>query len=229
MRILYHGRKAVYANSIYGLLYNWYAATDARNIAPAGWHVPTKEEIYSLMLSIDPDGEHDNNDAGGKMKETGLTYWQTPNTGATNETGFNGRGSGLRTNLGIYKQLNAFIWMWTSTEVPIFPSNAWVGRLISNSAVFDVSIGYNGILWDKIVGISIRLIKDDSTNTGTMTDNNGFIYQTVKIGDQVWMAANLKTTKYRNGDAIPEVTDNDEWKALTTGALCAYNNDWNNV
>ncbi len=60
---------------------------------------------------------------------------------------------------------------------------------------------------------------------GTVTDIDGNIYQTVKIGNQWWMAENLKVTHYRNGDAIPNVTDNTAWEGLTTGAYCNYNND----
>ena len=60
---------------------------------------------------------------------------------------------------------------------------------------------------------------------GTVSDNDGNVYRTITIGTQVWMAENLKTTKYRNGDAIPNVTVNSSWKALTTGAYCWYNND----
>jgi len=61
--------------------------------------------------------------------------------------------------------------------------------------------------------------------TGTVTDIDGNIYKTVKIGTQWWMAENLKTTKYRNGDAIDNITDNASWRSLTTGAYCWYNND----
>jgi len=64
---------------------------------------------------------------------------------------------------------------------------------------------------------------------GTVTDINGNDYRTVKIGDQWWLAENLKATKYRNGEAIPNVTDGNAWKGLTTGAHCCYNNDMNNV
>jgi len=45
------------------------------------------------------------------------------------------------------------------------------------------------------------------------------------IGTQTWMTRNLTVSKYRNGDIIPQVTDNTEWAALTTGAWCYYNND----
>lgn len=62
---------------------------------------------------------------------------------------------------------------------------------------------------------------------GTMTDQEGNIYKTITIGTQVWMAENLRTTKYRNGDNIPQVKSNDTWKNLTTGAYCNYNNTKN--
>lgn len=65
--------------------------------------------------------------------------------------------------------------------------------------------------------------------TSTMTDQDGNVYQTVKIGDQWWMAQNLKVTHYRNGDVIPNVTDNTEWANLNTGAYCVYDNDESNV
>ncbi len=63
----------------------------------------------------------------------------------------------------------------------------------------------------------------------TVTDYDGNTYFTVKIGDQCWMAQNLKVTHYRNGDAIPNVTDGGTWSGLSTGAYCNYNNDEGNV
>jgi len=65
----------------------------------------------------------------------------------------------------------------------------------------------------------------NTTNTGTVTDIDGNVYQTVKIGDQWWMAENLKVTKYRNGDDIDHITSNTEWTGLSTGAYCAYDNN----
>ncbi len=59
----------------------------------------------------------------------------------------------------------------------------------------------------------------------TVVDYDGNTYFTVKIGDQCWMAQNLKVTHYSNGDPIPIVTDGTEWGGLSTGAYCEYNND----
>ena len=65
--------------------------------------------------------------------------------------------------------------------------------------------------------------------TGIVTDIDGNTYQTVKIGDQWWMAENLKVTHYRNGEAIPNVAADGAWSDLTAGAYCDYNNNPNNV
>jgi uncharacterized protein (TIGR02145 family) len=63
----------------------------------------------------------------------------------------------------------------------------------------------------------------------TVTDIDGNVYQTVKIGDQWWMTQNLKVTRYRNGDPIPDVTLDAEWTALATGASSAYEHNAANV
>lgn len=66
------------------------------------------------------------------------------------------------------------------------------------------------------------------STTGTLTDIDGNVYHYVTIGTQTWMLENLKTTKYRDGTAIPNVTNGTQWNSLTTGAYCNYANDENN-
>jgi uncharacterized protein (TIGR02145 family) len=61
-------------------------------------------------------------------------------------------------------------------------------------------------------------------NTGTVTDIDGNVYHTVKIGNQVWTVVNLRTTKYNDGSPIPLVTEKDAWIALSTPGYCYYNN-----
>jgi len=62
----------------------------------------------------------------------------------------------------------------------------------------------------------------------TVVDLDGNVYHTVKIGSQIWMVENLKTTKYRNGDPIPFVQDGTQWSNLTSGAYCNIGGD-NNI
>jgi uncharacterized protein (TIGR02145 family) len=60
---------------------------------------------------------------------------------------------------------------------------------------------------------------------GSMTDQEGNVYKTIVIGSQEWMAENLNTGIYRNGEAIANVIDNNEWSILTSGAWCYFNNE----
>jgi len=62
-------------------------------------------------------------------------------------------------------------------------------------------------------------------NCGIVTDADGNTYNTVTIGTQCWLRENLKTTKYRNGSSISNVTDGTAWNDLSTPAYCWYNND----
>ena len=60
---------------------------------------------------------------------------------------------------------------------------------------------------------------------GSVKDIDGNIYKTVSIGNQIWMADNLKTTRYNDNTSIPLVSDNNEWRSLTSPCYCWYNND----
>ena len=62
----------------------------------------------------------------------------------------------------------------------------------------------------------------------TMTDREDNVYKTVTIGSQVWMAENLKVMEYRNGTAIPLITDTSSWNALATPGYCWNVNDASN-
>jgi uncharacterized protein (TIGR02145 family) len=69
------------------------------------------------------------------------------------------------------------------------------------------------------------IIFNPDLSYGTITDIEGNLYKTIKIGNDVWMAENLKTTKYNDNTPIPLVEDNVAWKNLKTPAYCWYNND----
>ncbi len=65
------------------------------------------------------------------------------------------------------------------------------------------------------------------SGVATVTDKDGNVYNAVIIGTQCWLKENLKTTKYNDNTAIPNVTDNAAWTGLGTGAYSWYNNDYN--
>jgi uncharacterized protein (TIGR02145 family) len=96
----------------YGLMYNWFAVGDARNIAPVGWHVPTDADWTTLTTTL--GGEEL---AGAKLKEAGTTHWLSPNMGATNESGFTAIPLGDRDyEDGRFNGQNATVSYWSSTR-----------------------------------------------------------------------------------------------------------------
>lgn len=145
--------------AVYGRLYNWYAVVDFRNIAPAGWHVPTDEEwkqleIYLGMSQTDADAYGGRGaDEGGKLKETDTAHWSSPNTGATNESGFTALPGGFRYDApGTYYNVGSTAQIWSSTAYNSI--SAWYRYLHFNSSL--VSRYRSG----KQSGLSVRCVKD---------------------------------------------------------------------
>jgi uncharacterized protein (TIGR02145 family) len=97
---------------LYGVLYNWYAVKTGK-LCPDGWHVPTNPEWTILTDSLGGESV-----TGGKVKETGVIHWESPNTGATNESGFTALPGGYRHyNGGFYSMGSDGMW-WSATESP---------------------------------------------------------------------------------------------------------------
>jgi uncharacterized protein (TIGR02145 family) len=130
---------------IYGKLYNWYAVYDSRGLCPTGWHVPSDAEWSTLETYL---GGSDA--AGGKLKST--SGWKTPNTGATNSSGFNAVPGGDRVNGGTYNYIGNYGSWWSSSELG--SGNAWVRGLYYNGS--NVYRNYDG----KRVGFSVRCVRD---------------------------------------------------------------------
>jgi uncharacterized protein (TIGR02145 family) len=152
--VLTTGAYCAYDNNIanvavYGRLYNWFAVDDSRNMAPAGWHVPTDAEWQTLVDYLGGGAV-----AGGKMKEAGTAHWANPNTGATNESGFTGLPGGGRGGNGPYSGLGNGAGFWTSTENEYISDAAWNRNLTYNHP--EVIHDYSG----KKSGVSVRCVKD---------------------------------------------------------------------
>jgi uncharacterized protein (TIGR02145 family) len=129
----------------YGALYNWWAVKSDK-LCPKGWHIPTDAEWITLIdflggLSI----------AGGKMKESGLKHWESPNTGATDEYGFTALPGGYRFS-GIFTLIKWKGYWWSSTEYNT--DKAWYMIILNNYANI-----YKNVDW-KRSGLSVRCIKD---------------------------------------------------------------------
>ncbi len=132
----------------YGAMYNWYAVNTGK-LCPTGWHVPTDDEWSILTTYLGGDTA-----VGGKLKETGTSHWQSPNTGATNETGFTALPGGFRPTAANFCDIgNSGRW-WSSTMDPYVYENVWE-RIIS----------YNYIEVSRVedlkqYGLSVRCLKN---------------------------------------------------------------------
>ena len=137
------------SGAIYGKLYNGYAVTDPRGLAPQGTHIPAYTELLTMLAC--QGGE---TMAGGKLKETGITHWLNPNTGATNSIGFTALPGGYRcscSSAAFYNIGNQSLF-WSSTDINT--STAWSMYLGYDSGISTAAGN------DKRKGFSIRCIRD---------------------------------------------------------------------
>ena len=202
----------------YGYLYNWYAVSDARNLAnptggtgltaPNQWRVPTYSTDW-LALGTFAGGT---SVAGGKLKSkvtsspSSFSGW-FPGGQGTDNYNFNAVPGGYRALPGYYGGLSGTNIFWTLDSFRMLLSSA-NSELLSESAFSNSS---------KSSGYSVRLVReataselllndgDTSEDTGSLDPyigNNGTEHVTVKIGTQIWLAQNLRETLYNNSDPL---------------------------
>lgn len=309
------------SRDVYGALYTWAAAMNGgtssddnpsgvQGVCPTGWHLPSDSEWKELEMFLgmsqadaDLSVAWRGTDEGGKLKIEGTTHWDSPNTGATDESGFSALPGGLRVrNDGSFRDMGLVGYFTTATlkigtqqflrllnydhaEVLRTVGIVYTGisvRCVMNSggtgpetpvatfsaSTIDITVGgavqftdqSTGTptewLWDFGDGgtstdqspsytyisagtydVSLTVTNEAGTNTlnktnyvtvsetssgATVTDYDGNVYQTVRIGNQTWMSENLKVTHYENGTAIPLVEDSATWSSLGINdkALC---------
>jgi uncharacterized protein (TIGR02145 family) len=135
----------------YGKLYNWYTVSDSRNLCPTGWHVPTDDEWTTLTdyLGGEPNADE-------ILRSVGTQYWRSPNTGATNESGFNGLPAGFRTESGNFTCDDCVSKWWSSTDY----QNDAISRQLSSTQVNGVGGLFIRTIVDKNEGYSVRCLKN---------------------------------------------------------------------
>jgi len=146
----------------YGKLYNWYAASDSRNVCPVGWHVPSLSEFIELAEYLDPDVEvvtvnqvlrFTSLTGGGLLKSVGTDQWDEPNTGATDESGLSAQPSG-DIMYGSSSYMGRFVNWWSTSSHPGSGGNAQTLFLTYSNAEVKSSTPI------KDAGFSIRCLKD---------------------------------------------------------------------
>jgi uncharacterized protein (TIGR02145 family) len=208
---------------LYGLLYNWYAVSDSRGLAPEGWHVPSMDEWNALNTYLGGD-----NVAAPKIKA--VDNWGIF-CSTTNTSGFTAFPVGVRDLNSTNGHPADFIgrngWSCFRSTRGVFQAIPTIMSIYNNDNIIHLEF-----YPPNTKGYSVRCVRDSSegwTSRETVKDYDGNVYHTIQIGDQIWLKENLAVTHYKNGNIIPEVTDATSWEALTTGALCAYDNDWSEV
>lgn len=144
----------------YGYLYNWFAVDDNRDIAPEGWHVPTDDEWKELEISLGmSESEVDSSlfrgtDEGGKLKESGTEHWASPNTGATNESGFTALPTGGRYAWGPFLGLGEIAGFWCARMSSENYDSRLIRTLYYDHSDIDRATSPIG------TGLSVRLVRD---------------------------------------------------------------------
>ena len=145
-------------------------------------------------------------DGGAAVTSRGVCWGTAPNPTTTNSKTTDGTGIGT----------------FTSNLINLAKNTTYYIRAYATNSV---ETGYGKEITIKTLATPGPITFNPDLTYGTMTDNDGNVYKTIIIGTHTWMAENLRTTKYRNGDPIDNVTDNAAWATLSTGAYCWNNND----
>ncbi|NOQ72710.1 MAG: hypothetical protein GQ574_11940 [Crocinitomix sp.] len=210
----------------YGKLYNWFAVIDLRGLEPEGWYIPENTDWETLFQTLGG-----NEIAGQKMKN--VAGWN-PLEEATsdNSSWFAGIPRGYYSDGSNGSKQFSFMHetgFWWSATVDFGQFRAYYVTLNDYENSVRLSENYRG------VGASVRCIKGDKfakvkvkIEHPNMTCKNVIdtkTYKSTKIGKATWMAENLNTSVFQNGDSIPQANTLWEWekaKEDETPAWCYY-------
>lgn len=216
----------------YGALYNWNVIQGTSSLTSSDdWVVPSKAN-WETLLTFAGGGSV----AGGKLKEIGFLHWDSPNTGATNEYGFNALGAGQRQGVAPpedFTNLKQYFLCWSSEFIPKTESDYAQGGLF---VIEGMSASYGSdYVW---FGASIRLCNPSITTegeTGIYVGNDGKEYHYKVIGGIAWLTKNLNETQYRDNSYISGYDggtytpiSNEDWVTrgeAGEGLMCYYNDN----
>jgi uncharacterized protein (TIGR02145 family) len=131
----------------YGALYNWYAVGNVHSLAPMGWRVPTETDWDTLIAYAGGDAV-----AGGKLKEVGLTHWDTPNDGAADNYGFKALPGGNRIASGAFNYKGVLGIHWGST--PNGGTDSWIVEM------YNYQTNLSKSSYPNVNGQSVRCMRD---------------------------------------------------------------------
>lgn len=147
-------------------------------------------------------------DGGASITQRGIVWSTLPNPTTANSSTNDGSGSGsfISSLSGLTANTNYYVRAYATSSA---------GTAYGNEVSFMTAANSGG---------ANEWLNPDLTY-GSITDQDGNTYATIEMGTQEWMAENLRTTTYANGESIQNVTDAGQWSNLTSGAWVHYNND----
>lgn len=185
----YDNNEAAYKDT-YGAIYNWYTVDSGsngnKNLCPTGWHVPNYSEWTVLIDFLGGPVE-----VGGKLKETGTTHWLSPNTGATNESGFSALPAGGRggDSSGEFLPLGMQGHWWFSKDLDGYH---YVQIVQHDNASLHGNMGI-----DKAIGVSVRCLKD-----AEITDDFSIEIQDVTVNENQSLEVPITVSELTASDNI---------------------------
>lgn len=199
--------------AVHGKLYQWSAAMagasveKSQGICPKGWHVPSSAEFNTLVTYLGGSSV-----AGGKLKQAGTAYWASPNTGATNESGFNALASGRRNTNGSGLSIYSGAYFWSSS-----PSTSLTLSSASQSSTNAAN--------SQVFGFSVRCLMNSTTSLPAIVYNNADSSENGKINNiniDSQNKSHLEAAKYCDDLTVNGYSD---WYLPATNELAALRSD----